>query len=150
MSYQVYIAREGFRHSPIAPDEWLAAARQCDELAVDDQQNEHGLRILTIHLQADKRAQLNLRSYGMVEAQDPSRDLILVMFKLATLLGAAVYSERLRKYRSIEDWERRTKNYRQTRDERRAKAKRGFRFIMASWVAALAFAVVAGWQLVKH
>ena len=36
MSYHVYVSREGFKDNPISMDQWLAAARQCNELVVEE------------------------------------------------------------------------------------------------------------------
>jgi hypothetical protein len=62
-----------------------------------------------VHLKGDPRAWLDLGPEGLILAQAPSRELVLAMFELADALNAGVYGERLQRYRSIEDWERRTR-----------------------------------------
>lgn len=147
MSYHVYIAQDGFKNNPITPPAWLAAARQCDEVAVEEKKNRYGRIHHAVNLKGNTRAWLSLTPYGLVHAQDPSRELVAVMFKLAALLGAGVYSERLKPYRSVEDWERRTANYRQQRDQRRAAYAGRRRLRAALWLAFIIALFVMGWLL---
>lgn len=120
MSFHVYIARDKFKDSPISPEEWFAAATKCDELFFGNKKREG--RVCTgAKLKADNRQRLDLTPYGLVHAQNPSKELIAVMFKLADLLGARVYSEKLKQYESVDDWEKRTKNFRYDLASRRNK-----------------------------
>ena len=69
------------------------------------------------------------------------------MFKLADLLGARVYSEKSEPYESVEDWKKRTKNFRDDLASRRNKyriewyKRKLFWLIIAIFVGIL-FAVV--------
>ena len=93
MSYHVYIALEGFKETPIPIDAWLAAARQCDEVVVEEEQDRHGETYHSVILKGDKRARLDRTPYGVILAQDPSKELVVAMFKIAQTLNAGVYSE---------------------------------------------------------
>lgn len=143
MSYHVYIAFGGFKETPISLEAWLAAARQCVDVAVIEERNRIGKTIYDVRLKGDESASLHLTPYGLVDAQDPSKELVAAMFKLASGLGADVYSERLKRYTSIEDWEKRTRDYRLKRDERRRlmKMQRFRRFAMFASVLGLSFAL---------
>jgi hypothetical protein len=145
MSFHVFIAYQGFKETPIANDAWLAAARQCDELLVTECRNRHGKIYHTVALRANEREWLNLTPYGLVDAQDPSEELIVVMFKIAATLGAGVYSERLKRYLSPEDWVRRTRKYRQARDARREKNSKERRRRIFYWALLIVTSAVVGW-----
>ena len=141
-SYHVYVSREGFKDNPIPMEQWLAAARQCNELVVEDQANRQRPNY-RITLKANGRSRFELTPYGLIQVQAPSREQIVVMFKLASLLDAGVYSEDLHRYISIEDWEERTREYRLDRDKRMSayRAKRRTKiilFILFLFVCALA------------
>ncbi len=148
MSYHVYIANPGFRETPIPRDAWLKAARECDDVVVEEKKNRFGKTSYSVTLKGgDKRAWLDLDPHGLVMSQDPSRELVIVMFKLAHALGADVYSERLKKYRSIDDWERRTRKYRQSRDKGRAQYLSDRRRRILLWLLYLAACLALGWFL---
>lgn len=141
MSYRVYIALDGFKETPIPLDAWLAAASQCDDVTVVEEKNRHGKISDFVILKGDKRARLDLGPDGLVYAQNPSRELIVAMFKLSKILSAGVYSERLHRYSSVEDWER--------RNERRAKVQkdRRLRIDLGILFAVLLLAIV--WLVVE-
>jgi hypothetical protein len=82
----------------------------------------------------------------VVDAQDPSKELVLVMFKLAIILDAGVYSERLKRYASVEDWERRTKKYRQSLAERREAYRKKRRIRAALWALLIVVSAIIGWN----
>lgn len=131
MSQHIYIAKNGFKDNPISLDAWVEAARHCDELLIEEQKNRlwPGYRIV---MKANTDAYLDRTPYGLIHAQDPSKEQVAVMFKLAGLLGAEVYSEDLERYLSVEDWEQKTQSYRSAMDERRAtyRTKRRKRIIL--------------------
>jgi hypothetical protein len=124
VSYHVYIARSEFKETPIEEAEWLAAARSAAQLSVGERTNRAGRKIFSIHLKDNKRERLHRTQYGLIDAQDPSPELVAVMFDLARILEARVYSERLKPYSSVEDWRRRTGAYRERRDAARSEAAR--------------------------
>lgn len=131
MSYHVYISKEGFKDNPISIDEWLVAARQCNELAVEEQENRRQ-RYYDVTLKGNKRSRFERTPYGLIHVQAPSEEQIVVMFKLANLLGAGVYSEELHRYMSVEDWEERTRGYRHSRNKQMSayRAKRRTKFVL--------------------
>jgi hypothetical protein len=57
---------------------------------------------------------------GIAGARDPSNELIAVMFKVAALLGAHVYSDRFHVYESTADLVRRRTQHRRVFDKQRA------------------------------
>jgi hypothetical protein len=121
MSTYVYIALEGLRTSPISEEAWLSAVQQCDELVVDPASAAFGPRSQHVaRLKKDRRASVRLDRFGIAGARDPSNELIAVMFKVAALLGANVYSERFHVYESTADLVRRRTQHRRIFDKQRA------------------------------
>jgi hypothetical protein len=145
MCFHVFIAREGFKETPIDMSEWIAVAHQRSELSVTEQCDSRGRSHYSVHLRDNKRDRLSLTPYGLIDAQNPSRDLVVVMLALAEALNARVYSERLKPYTSIDDWERRTKSFRQELNERKASylAARWKRIILA--IIIIVVAALIGW-----
>lgn len=120
MGTYVYIALEGLRKSPITEEAWLSAVQQCDELVVDEPHLLGPHRQCVVRLKKDRQARVRLDRYGIAGARDPSKELIAVMFKVASFLEANVYSERFNKYTSADDWMRRRTSHRRTFDKQRA------------------------------
>jgi len=131
MSFHVYIANEGLKDNPIASDAWLAAARQHHALTVCEMRSRKGIGYHEVHLKTDKSSRLELDRYGLVHAQAPSRELVVVMFDLAAALGAWVFSEKAQPYKSVDDWERRTRPFRKQYDENKAHHRK----IRRRWIA---------------
>jgi hypothetical protein len=125
MSFHVYISREGFKENPVPDSEWRLAIEKCDELIYQERKNKKGNWKAAI-LRTDRRQHLNVSPYGLMFAQTPSKDLVQSMFKISAALNAAVYSERLKPYDSVADWERRTKKFRDKRELRNKAYKRHF------------------------
>jgi len=123
MSYHVYIARSGWRDTPISPEEWSQAVSE--ESALEARPTPRGDHLM-VHLEEKPRKWLNL-TQGYVHAQDPGEELVAVMFQLASRLDARVYSERAKPYESVADWRNRTKRYRVRRDAARAEAREATR-----------------------
>lgn len=150
MSTYVYIALEGLRTSPISEEAWFSAVQQCDELVVEAVKSPGSRCPHVARLKADRRATMRLDRFGIAAARDPSRELIAVMFKVASSLNADVYSERFQKYTSTDDWLQRRKEYRRTLDKQRAyKEKQGerlYRFALgcALCTAATVFGFLLG------
>lgn len=146
MSYHVYVSREGFKDNPIPLDAWLAAARQCDDLVVEELPNRQR-KSYRITLKTNRRSRFDRTPYGLIHVQAPSRDQVLVMFKLADLLDAGVYSEHLDRYTSVEDWEERTREYRRDHDLKVSayKARRRLRLIL--FILFLLACILAGYLI---
>lgn len=121
MNTYVYIALEGLRTSPISESAWLAAVQQCDELVVEragtlfSSRGQHVVR-----LKKDRRATVRLDQFGIAGARDPSKELIAAMFKVASLLGANVYSDRFNMYKSTAELMLRTTQHRRIFEKQRA------------------------------
>lgn len=145
MSYHVYLSREGFKQNPIGEGEWLTAARQCEELVVDEQPGRLGNPQHFVHLRGNARQWLHRNPLGIIESQDPAQEMVAVMFRLADLLDAGVYSERLKRYQTVADWEKRTKAYRQSRDARRQLHRAAQRKRWIFWAAVLIGSFAIGW-----
>ena len=94
MSYHVYVSKEGFKDNPIPMEEWLAAARRCNELVVEEQTNRQRPNF-RITLRTNRHSRFERTPYGLIHVQAPSKEQVEVMFKLANLLDANVYSEDL-------------------------------------------------------
>lgn len=148
MSTYVYIALEGLRTSPISEEAWLSAVRQCDELVADPGITP-GRCPHVVRLKADRRATVRLDRFGIAAARDPSRELIAVMFKVASALNADVYSERFNKYASTDDWMRRRSKHRRTFDRQRAyKEKQREQLVkFALWCSLCVASTLAGFLL---
>lgn len=119
MSFHVYIARPGFKHSPLTREQWLAAAQGRPQLKVLG-----GPGSVCFALVGDSAQRLALDPHGLVHTQNPSRALVDVMFELAGVLEAGVYSEKLKRYSSPEDWEERTRSHRAQYQRQRALQRR--------------------------
>lgn len=147
MSRSVCIAKQGFKETPIDRQSWLATARLIDELVVEEYPGNQGALRHRVSLKSDKASKLWLSVYGVIETQNPSEELVVVMFKLAEMLGAEVYSERLKKYHSVEDWEKRTRKYRQSYEARCNETHRSLRLKLLAWAILTVLSATAGWQL---
>lgn len=147
MSYHVYIALKGFKDNPISQQNWLEAVQHCGKLQTEWLRNRLDKVFYRVHLKSDRNSVLSLDRYGLGHAQDPSKEMIESMFEVAEELCAHVYSEKLRCYTSVQDWEEHTRSYRACRDKRlnqRNMNRSRVRFFIISIV--LIF-VVLGWYI---
>lgn len=130
MSYHVYISKPGFKDDPIDKEDWINVAKHVSEITdnfvVEKRRNRNNEQGYDIHLSSSKRQWLHMTPYGLIHAQNPSRELIEIMFIIANKLDAnvSVYSERNVAYSSPDEWEKRTKNYCKRTSERREIAKK--------------------------
>lgn len=147
MSTYVYIALEGLRRSPISEEAWLSAVQQCDELVVDKARASGARGQTVVCLKKDRRATVRLDRYGIAGARDPSKELISVMFKVASVLEANVYSERFNKYNSADDWMRRRTSHRRTFNKQRAYSETQHILHFALWCGLCAASAVSGFML---
>ena len=124
MSFHVYISKPGFKEEPIDYDDWVASATKVassnNNLTISEKKRKGHKSTFYAHLDHSKRQRLVMNRYGLIHAQDPTRELIEIMFKIANELNASVYSERLKAYKDVDDWEKRTKQFRERLAERRA------------------------------
>lgn len=142
MSFHVYIARPGFKDSPLDREQWRAAARSRAELVALGPPEA-----ACFALASDSAQRLALDPHGLVHAQNPSSELIEVMFGLAEVLEAGVYSEKLRRYDSAQDWAERTRSYRAQQQRQRAERQRGRRRTQLLWAAGALGVLLVCWLL---
>ncbi len=147
MSLHVYIARAGFKETPIGPDEWFASASDCPELRVEKKRSRHGKTFCTVALKHRREAGLHLPPHGLIDAQEPSKELILIMFRLATVLDAGVYGDKLNRYTSPAHWETHTTADRKTRADRREQRKLARRWRACGYAAILIAGAMIGWAV---
>jgi hypothetical protein len=128
MSFHVYISHPEFKENPIDSVEWIKAAQAVAkdyDVELREKREEGKIVSCGVHLKGKKRQRITMTPHGLLHAQDPSEKLVEVMFEISRLLGAQVYSERLSAYKSVDDWRRRTKSFRERRSV--AKEKHGFK-----------------------
>jgi hypothetical protein len=130
MSLHVYVARSGWKDTPILEQEWIDAIARCPELEARPVENRKRSYPPLAVLRGQPRQRLELMD-GFIHAQRPEEPLVAVLFALAEILDARVYSERGKPYASVEDWERKTRSYRRRRehDVREARKHRWLRRI---------------------
>ncbi|HSV50629.1 MAG TPA: hypothetical protein VLJ57_00830 [Burkholderiaceae bacterium] len=145
MSFHIYVARDGFKSNPISAADWVDAARQCPTLDVRDEVSRSGTRISLAKLKSHRRQHLSLDPHGLIHAQDPNQELVKVMFELAGLLNAGVYSEKRKRFQSVDDWRDRTNSYRVQRDRQLTEARKRRRRRVAMYIAILASSAIFGW-----
>lgn len=149
MSFHVYVSRPGFKDEPIFGDEWVAAARSCPRLSVVEHLNRRGVSHHQVKLAGTGKF-LWLTPYGLIHAQDPPEDLVEVMFEIAAILGAGVYSERLKRYDSVSDWRERTHRYRASRSAATAIANGRRRWLLTLWALLIVCSLSAGWLFAEY
>jgi hypothetical protein len=149
MSFHVYVSRPGFKDEPISEAEWLAAARGCTGLSVVEHVNRRGVSHHQVTLVGTQRP-LWLTPYGLIHAQDPPAELVEAMFELAATLGAGVYSQRLKRYDSVEDWRLRTRRYRASRAVARESANGQRKLRLILWTVLILASLSAGWLLAEY
>ena len=133
MSTYVYIALDGLRTSPISEEAWLSAVQQCEELVVSSGGSPGVRNPRVVRLKTDRRATVRLDRFGIASARDPSREMIAVMFKVASALNANVYSERFNKYASTDDWICRRKKQRRIFERQRAYKEKEQLLLFGLW-----------------
>jgi hypothetical protein len=147
MSFHIYVARKGFKSSPISTADWIDVARQCPKLELADEFNRSGVRISVAKLRSNRRQRLSLDPNGLIHAQDPSQELVEAMFELARLLNAGVYSEKLKRFQSVGDWRDRTNSYRMQRGRQLAEARKNRYRRLVIYIAMVASSAVLGWVI---
>ncbi len=141
MSFHVYIARDGWAETPITQAEFVEAARSHPDLDV----REHA-RYVAVSLRGHRSERLHA-TQGWVHAQAPSEALVRVMFDLAALLDARVWSERAKPYRDLDDWRGRTADFRARQAQAQAEAQRRRWRSRALFVILVALVVAAAFGL---
>ncbi|NRF70849.1 hypothetical protein HLB44_27975 [Aquincola sp. S2] len=120
MGLRVYVARSGWRETPITADEWHDAVVTLPELEVH---HVHGGGPVRAMLRGSQRRGLAWND-GYISAHHANARLVAVLFVLADRLGARVYSAHRRPYLDVADWEQRTQRYRRYPGEK-GRVRRG-------------------------
>jgi hypothetical protein len=139
MSHTVYIAYPGFKQEPIAQaavvDAILAVTyRNQNLIAVTSAQKHTKGNIAVARLDGSKQQKISLSVYGLVFVQNPDKEFVEILFEIASILNAKVYSERLKPYASLEDWEKRTAEYRKRRKHRLEKHSKREQIKILGWM----------------
>jgi hypothetical protein len=102
MGTRAFVARHGWKNTPIGLDEWAAAVAQSDDLELHQAPDGE----LTALLRGSRRRRLTWHD-GYLAAHHTDARLAAAVFALADRLHADVYSEHRHRYASFADWQRR-------------------------------------------
>jgi len=143
MSYHVYISKPGFKEEPIAVEQWISVAKEIaakrENFVIGEKKRKNKPIHYFGHLNSSKGQRLDISPYGLVVAQDPTRELVEIMFEVAGNLGAQVYSERSKPYEDVADWEKRTRHFRLKREGNKLKEKKRNQKKWYVWLAVCSF-----------
>jgi hypothetical protein len=120
MGLRAYVARSGWRETPITADEWHDAVATLPELEVHQ---VHGGGAVRAMLRGSQRRGLTWHD-GYISANHVNARLAASMFVLADRLGAQVYSAHRRPYLDVADWEQRSQRYRRYPGEKNGRGQR--------------------------
>jgi hypothetical protein len=139
MSHTVYTAYPGFKQEPIAQaavvDAILAVTYRNQNLIAVTSAEKHTKGIIAVaRLDGSKQQKISLSVYGLVFVQNPDKELVEILFEIASILNAKVYSERLKPYAGPEDWEKRATEYRKRRNLRIEKQSKRKQIKMLGWM----------------
>jgi hypothetical protein len=144
MAFRAFVARSGWNKTPISAQEWREAAAALPELELHAGLGGEPVRAM---LRGSRRRGVILQQ-GYLCGEHVDSRLVSVMFALAELLGAQVFSEARRPYSDLSDWQMRNAQRRRSRP-RRSQAAIGTRTVPAqvataesTWVQALMAGVV--------
>lgn len=136
MGTRAFVARHGWKDTPIALDEWAEAVHQSTDLELHQSPDGE----LTALLRGSRRRRVTWHD-GYLAAHHTDERMAAAVFALAERLHANVYSERRQRYASLAEWQRHVG---------RPPAQQGVRMLSmsptlptssAGWVAWLAVAV---------
>ena len=102
MGTRAYVARQGWKDTPISLEEWSKAVHQSDDLEM--RQSPDGE--WTALLRGSSRRRLTWHD-GYLAAHHTNARMAAAIFDLADRLHADVYSEHRRRFDSLADWQRR-------------------------------------------
>jgi hypothetical protein len=103
MGTRAFVARHGWKHTPIGLDEWAAAVAQSVDLELHQSPDGE----LTALLRGSRRRRLTWHD-GYLAAHHTDARLAAAVFALADRLHADVYSEHRHRYASFAEWQLRT------------------------------------------
>lgn len=148
MGARAFLARSGWRETPITAEEWKVAASGVPELVLHHDADSPAVKAV---LRGSHRRRLTWHD-GYVAAHHANPALVAALFVLADRLGAQVYSEQRRRYADVADWERSNPPLQRTRSRVPVTASAALPAAAANtaWVPWLAFlialGVVAAWN----
>jgi hypothetical protein len=139
MSHTVDVAYPEFKQQPIAKKALLDAIetitnRNRNLIPVTGVEERTKGNIAVARLDGPRQQKVSLSVYGLVFVQNPDKDLVEILFEIASILNAKVYSERLKSYASPEDWEKRTTEYRKRRNDRLEKHSKRKQLNILGWM----------------
>ena len=134
MGTRAFVARHGWKHTPIGLDEWAAAVTQSDDLELHQSPDGE----LTALLRGSRRRRLTWHD-GYLASHHTDARMAAAVFALAQRLQADVYSEHRHRYASFAEWQRRAGG--QASHERERAIAPLLASNSASWLAWLAVAV---------
>jgi hypothetical protein len=135
MGTRAFVARHGWKDTPIGRDEWAEAVRQSADL--EPHQSPDGE--LTALLRGSRRRRVTWHD-GYLASHHTDARLAVAVFALAERLNADVYSEQRHRYASLAEWQLRAGPPAAQRDRPRAFAP-ALAANSAGWVAWVAVAV---------
>ncbi|RYY77235.1 MAG: hypothetical protein EOO52_07085 [Gammaproteobacteria bacterium] len=154
MSHHVFISLEKFEESPISIESWHKVAREISVefpgLVLKPSSNRLLPLSYSLHLRGNKAQNLHRTPHGLILAQEPSEELVAVIFILANKLHAKVYSERFKEYTSVKNWKERTEKYtgREVLKVKQRKFTRARKLLL--WVFFILGIVLLGPFIGKH
>ena len=136
MGTRAFVARRGWKDTPIALDEWAQAVLESPDLELH--QGPDGE--LTALLRGSRRRRLTWHD-GYLAVHHTNHRMATAVFALAERLGAGVYSERRHRYADLAEWERRVGGAASSRSERGPAISPALAASSAGWAAWLAVAL---------
>jgi hypothetical protein len=100
MERRAFVARHGWKDTPIGRDEWAEAVRQSADL--EAHQTPDGE--LTALLRGSRRRRVTWHG-GYLASHHTDARLAVAVFALAERLNADVYSEQRHRYASLAEWQ---------------------------------------------
>lgn len=100
MGTRAFVARHGWKQTPIGLDEWAAAVAQSADLELHQASDGE----LTALLRGSRRRRLTWHD-GYLASHHTDARMAAAVFALADRLQAGVYSEHRHRYASLSEWQ---------------------------------------------
>jgi hypothetical protein len=100
MGSRAFVARQGWKDTPIGRDEWAEAVHQSTDLVLHQSPDGD----LTALLRGSRRRRVTWHD-GYLASHHTDARLAVAVFALAERLNAGVYSEHRRHYASLAEWQ---------------------------------------------
>ena len=135
MGTRAFVARAGWRDTPIGHEEWAEAVRQSTDLEMHRLPDGE----LTALLRGSRRRRVTWHD-GYLASHHTDARMAMAVFALAERLQADVYSERRHRYASLEEWHQRVGPAAGHRAERALSMSPALATNSAAWLAWVAVA----------